>query len=191
MKRLIWATTIFVLAVVLLLPGVMVSLVSLIPAYDQPGYGIYGSVKIYGDHSFRQTFISKNENLAAIGTTIKNPMLENKQDVIFNLYSGGNLIRTSTISGLNIEDGEFVKFIFDPISDSKGKEYLFTISSPSAGEKEILELFLVPPTEEILSYVYDEEVFSGGTPMVTFHKPNSKWEVIKSVYSNLFSRFLH
>ena len=81
----------------------MASFIKMVPANDQPGYGSKGSVSIYGQRDFTQYFVSKNKNLVAIGTTIKNPNLKNKKDIIFNLYDDSdNLIRTTTLNGFNI-----------------------------------------------------------------------------------------
>ena len=101
-----------------------------------------------------------------------------------------NLIRTSILSGKNIEDGDFVKFVFDKIDDSFNKEFKFTLSSTTAGQEEIIELFLIQPTSSIIEYTYQKETYLGGTPMVTFYKPGSKFEIIKLIYFNLLSKLL-
>ncbi len=185
--------TIFVIISLLFgVPTLMASLIKMIPANDQPGYGQMGRVSVYGDRTFTQYFISKQKNLTSVATTIKNPNLHNKKDVFFKLYDMENtLVRSVTMNGFNIGDGDFVKIIFDPIVDSENKKYYFTLSSPSAGEEEIIEIFLTAKTPEILEYIYDEETKEGGAPIVTFHKPESRLETIKSVYSNLFSKLLH
>lgn len=184
--------TIFtILALLLVAPVLMTSLIKMIPANDQPGYGNMGRVSVYGIRAFTQTFVSKQKNLTAIGTTIKNPNLNNKKDINFNLYDeNNNLIRTIKLNGFNIGDGDFVKIVFDPIPDSSQKKYYFNLSSPDAKQDEIIEVFLTSPTNEILSYTYDEETHIGGAPIVTFHKPDSRLETIKLVYLNIFSKFL-
>ncbi len=183
-------TTISVLFLLLVIPALLASLIKMIPANDQPGYGSMGSVSIYGIRDFTQYFVSKNKNLVAIGTTIKNPNLKNKKDIIFNLYDMDNkLIRSTKLNGFNIGDGDFVKIVFEPIIDSIQKKYYFTLSSPEAKQDETIEVFLTNPTGEIIEYLYDEETKLGGAPIVTFHKPDSKLEVIKAVYSNLFSKW--
>ncbi|EKD94542.1 MAG: hypothetical protein ACD_26C00034G0077 [uncultured bacterium] len=182
--------TIFtILFLILVLPILMIVPIKMVPSGDQPGYGDMGRVSVYGLRDFKQVFLSKDNNLTAIGTTIKNPNLKNKKDIFFKLYEeNNNLARTVVLNGFNIGDGDFVKIVFEPILDSKNKKYYFAIASPTAGEEEIIELFLIKSTNEVLEYTYDEETKPGGIPMVTFHKPNSKWETIKSVYLNLFSK---
>jgi hypothetical protein len=136
--------------------------------------------------------VSKNKNLTSVATTIKNPNLHNKKDINFNLYDmDNNLVRSVVLNGFNIGDGDFVKIIFDPIVDSSNKKYYFTLESSSAGEEEIIEIFLTAKTDEILEYVYDGETKPGGAPIVTFHKPDSRLETIKLIYINLFSKLLH
>lgn len=184
-------TIIIILALLFVAPALMASLIKMIPANDQPGYGSMGRVSIYGERIFTQYFVSKNKNLVAIGTTIKNPNLKNKKDIKFNLFDDdGNLIRSVNLNGFNIGDGDFVKIVFDVVPDSLDKKYYFTLSSPTAKQDEIIEVFLTSPTNEILSYTYDEETKSGGAPIVTFHKPDSRLETIKLVYLNLFSKLL-
>lgn len=191
MKKMIWFTGIVILFLLFIVPGLMAGLIDMIPAGDQPGYSVDSRASIYRDRYFTQYFISKDKNLTAVATSIKNPNLKNKKDVIFNLYDeNNNLIRKTILNGMNIEDGSFIKIIFEKIPDSKNKKYHFTLSSPDAGEEETIELFLTGATNEILTYTYDEENKPGGTPMVTFHKPDSSLETIKLVYINWFSKFL-
>lgn len=84
-----------------------------------------------------------------------------------------------------------MKFVFSPIPDSRGVEYSFTLSSPAAGAGETLEVFILDkPTPEILEYSYEGEVHPGGVPLVTFHKPDSRWQTVKEVYLQFFARLL-
>lgn len=191
MKKMIWFTTALILFVLFIVPGIMASTIKMIPAGDQPGYGPR-RLSIYGKEELSQKFISKEKNLTAIGTTVKNPNLKNKKEVILDLYdSSRNLIRKSVLNGFNIGDGDFVKFVFEPISDSLNKEYSFTLSSPTAGADEIIEVFLMDkPATGIIEYTFADETHEGGIPMVTFHKPNNQWEVIGGVYSNWLSKLL-
>src|SRR3989339_1092087 len=191
MKKMIWFTTISILFMLFIMPAVMASLIKMTPAGDQPGYGPR-RLSIYGINELSQKFISKEKNLTAVGTTIKNPNLKNKKEVILDLYDvGGNLVRKFILNGFNIGDGDFVKFVFDAIPDSQNKEYSLTLSSPTAAADEIIEVFLMDNTANgIIEYTFAEETHQGGIPMVTFHKPENKWEIIKEVYSNWLSKLL-
>lgn len=196
MKKLIWITSILILFTVFVFPGLMALFLDMIPASDQPGYDEAIMVSIYGKRTFKQEFVSKESNLVAVATSIRNFNLKNEKDIILDLFDQeGNLIRTSVLNGKNIEDGDFVKFVFDVVPDSKDKKYSFELSSPTAGQGEVINVFIIEPTDTVLSYVYDkeedDEVHPGGVPMVTFHKPNSKLEIVKGVYSNWLSKLLH
>lgn len=190
MKKMIWLTTMSVLFLVFIVPGILASTLKMIPAGDQPGYNSDQRISIYGTRGLSQKFISKEKNLVAIGTSIRNPNLKNKKEILFNLYDdNGVLIRTSLLNGLNIQDGAFVKFVFEPVIDSLNKTYTFTIFSPEAGPEETIEAFYInKPTDSIIEFTYDKKIHLGGIPLVTFHRPASKWEVIKKMYSSLFSR---
>jgi hypothetical protein len=164
--------------------------IKLIPGGDQPGYG--PTLGIYGLRNVTQKFISGNTNLSAIGTSIKNPNLKNKKDIILTLSDENmRLIRTTIISGQNVQDGDFIKFVFDPIPDSKNKTYFFNLNSPTAGPEDLIEVFLSQnPPNWIEQYSYDKNVYPGGVPIVLYYKPVSKIEVVKEIYFNLFSRLL-
>jgi len=191
-KKMIWLTTLSVLFVVLLVPAILAMTLKMIPAGDQPGYNSDQKLSIYGKRGISQRFISKEKNLTAIGTSIKNPNLKNKKEIILSLYDENNkLIRTSVLNGQNIQDGDFVKFVFEPVPNSLNKTYLFTIFSPEAGPEETIEVFYISsPADSVLEYTYDEKTYPGGLPIVTFHKPESKWEVVKKVYASWFFRFI-
>lgn len=194
MKKMIWLTVSFVIVLVFVVPTVLASLLKMIPGNVQPGYNSNYRLSIYGQRDMTQKLVVGESNLTAIGTSIRNPNLKNKSDVIFSLYDeGGNLVRTVTINGQNIEDGSFIKFTFPVISDSAGKEFSFKLSSPGAGPEETLEVFIMdkPDSESgIIEYSYMEEMHSGGVPLVTFSLPGSKLQTIKTVYSSLISRLL-
>lgn len=193
MKKTIWLTTVFVLGLVFFVPIVLSMNLKMVPINTQPGFNSDVRVPIYRDRVFVQKFTSKENNLTAIGMSIRNPNLNNKAGIIFSLQNlDGSIIRGVTISGMNLEDGSFTKFVFDPITDSLGKEYLFTISSPGAGPEETIELFIINPDNPsgIVEYSYMGESFEGGTPIVQYAKPANKAVIVKDVYSNLISRLL-
>lgn len=196
MTKMIWLTTLVVAFLIFVVPGVLALTLDIIPAGDQPGFDSDRRLAIYGKRGVTQKFVSEEKNLTAIGTSIKNPNLKNKKEVLFNLYDEkGNLIRTSIVNGQNFQDGDFVKFVFQVVPDSSGKTYTFTIFSPEAGPEETIEVFYIKddasfksPAENIIEYTYDKKSYSGGLPLVTFHKPESRWEVIKKIYSSWLSK---
>jgi hypothetical protein len=194
MKKMIWLTTSFVLILLFIVPIVLASALKMVPGNVQPGYNPNLRLSIYSIREFSQKFISTSRNLTAIGTSIRNPNLKNKSDVIFNLYDeNGGLIRTVTLSGQNIEDGSFIKFTFPVIPESLNKSYSFTISSPGAGAEETIEVFILNEPDlssGITEYSYLGETHAGGTPLVLFNRPDSRLKTVKSIYINWFSRLL-
>lgn len=192
MKKLICFTTTVILFFVFFIPAILATGLKLIPGGDQPGYNPDLRLSIYGIRTVTQKFVSNTTNLSAIGTSIRNPNLKNKKDIILTLDDANmNVIRTAVINGQNVQDGDFVKFVFDPISDSAGKTYIFTIASPDAGPEEIIGVFYTQDMPSwIVQYSYDKNTYSGGLPIVLYFKPVSKITVVKDIYSNLFSRLL-
>lgn len=190
MKKLIWFTTITILFLVFVAPAILALGIRLIPGGNQPGYN--DTLDIYGVRDIAQKFISQSANLSAIGTSIKNPNLKNKKDIILTLFDEKkNVVRSIVINGQNVEDGSFVKLVFDPIPGSENKTYVFTLSAPTAGPEDMLEVFLSQnPPDWIEQYTYDQEVHSGGLPVVLYFKPVSRATVIKDIYTNFFSRLL-
>ncbi|KKQ91850.1 MAG: hypothetical protein UT58_C0001G0035 [Microgenomates group bacterium GW2011_GWC1_39_7b] len=197
MKKLIWFTTATILFLVFLFPAVLAMGIKLIPNGDQPGYNSDQRLGVYGIRDISQKFISEKANLSAIGTSIRNPNLQNKKDIIFTLFDEKmNIVRTTIINGRNVEDGNFIKFVFEPIFDSKNKTYTFEIVSPDAGPGDTIEVFYVENgislqsmPNWIVEYTYDKKIHKGGLPIVLYFKPTSKFEIIKEIYTNLFSRF--
>ncbi len=192
MKKLIWFTTSAVLFSVFVAPAIFALGIKLVPGGDQPGYNSNARLSIYGKRDVSQKFIVDSANLSAIGTSIRNPNLKNKKDIIFSLFGEGkNLIRTVVMNGQNVEDGNFIKFVFDPISDSKGKTYFFTLATPEAGAEDTIEVFLTQSAPSwIVEYTYDQKAYSGGLPIVLYFKPVGKLSVIKDIYSSWLSRLL-
>lgn len=188
MKKLVWFTSLLVLFTVFILPALLSLGLKYLPANIQPS--LDGTRDVYGRYTVSQEFLSLKPGLMGIGMTIKNPNLKNKQDVSLTLYSvNGELLRKVTYNGANIGDGDFVKFIFDPITGSQNQKYVFEISSPTAGVLEVLPVFYTK--DKLLwlgNLIYDKEITIGGVSIVAFYKPESKLKVIEEIYSNIFSK---
>jgi len=190
MKNMIWVTTISILFFVFVVPGIFAVLLKMIPDNIQPP--LQKTADIYREFTVSQEFTSVSNNLTCLGMSIKNPNLANKKDVYFSLFDiSGILVRQVKLSGMNIEDGGFIKFIFDPIKDSANKKYIFTLSSPGAGPGDLLAI-----------YYSDQKLFwmgqmktgkfdsNGAISFVTFYKPTSRLDTLNKVYSNWLSRLL-
>lgn len=145
--------------------------------------------KIHQDVIVSQEFFSKENNLSNVSMSIKNPNLINKKDLILKLYQDQIEQRTVVVSGKNIEDGNFVKFRFAPIANSKNKFFTFTVESPTSTKNEALEIFYsgskLPidkpmqvnhqPTEVEIAYV-------------EFYKPKNIFILIEKVYGAWLNR---
>src|SRR5260221_2368643 len=123
MKSIIF-TTVVVILLILIIPGVLAVGIINIPDRYQPS--LDQVQKIYSSVVLSQSFLSKRENLSIIGVSIKNPNLENKKDIFLSVYdTSNNLLAKSVVSGKSIPDGEFIKFKFVPINNSKDKLFTF------------------------------------------------------------------
>lgn len=134
--------TLFVLAVtiVIFLPALLSFAIKLIPGRVQPS--LNSTEKIYGKYVAVEPFLATRDNLSAIGTSIKNPNLKNIDDVVISVYDQvGNLLRESIVNGRNIPDGDFIKFKFDPIKDSKNRMFNVILYSRSVDAASPVEIF--------------------------------------------------
>jgi hypothetical protein len=189
MNKLITFTVILTFCLIILFPIILSFGIRYIPSGIQPSLGI--AKKIYKDYVLSQDFISLEDRLVGIGTSIKNPNFANKKNAIINIYDdNNNLIRTVTISGKNIADGDFVKILFQPIENSKNKKFAWTISSPESSTDDALEIFL---TDDKVNWSLQLKVNNGlvkqTIPFVTFHKPKNLTQVFSIILSDVLSRF--
>lgn len=183
MKKEIYLTIIFVFLLIFIIPVILVFGIKYIPSGIQPSLG--NTKKIYKDINLSQSFISLQDNLGGIGVSIKNPNFANKKKASFQLLdSEKKVIRSVILNGQNIADGKFVKILFEPIQDSKGKEFIWTFSSPESIFEDALEIFLTenPPVwsfdlDDVLSYV-------------TLHKVTKPFEVLKIISSGWINNFV-
>ncbi len=200
MNKLVVFTTIFVLVLVLALPGLLALPIKIIPYNDQPGYSTDYKRGVFGNSAVWQKFTSQEDNLAGIGLSIGNPNLKNKKDVILSLYEVNSvssdpgselMVGKSVLNGLNISDGAYVKFLFDPISPSKGKNYIFSLESPEAGDLEVINIFF---TKTIPNWIGEltvgDDLIDGSLPMVTLHKSQSKFGMIRGIYVSFLRRLV-
>jgi len=173
-------------------PAMLALGIKMIPGGDQPGYDINNKRAIYGVFTISQEFTSQEDNLMAVGLSLGNPNLKNKKEIIFDLTdASGNEIRKVILSGANVQDGDLVNFVFEPIPGSKNVKYSFRLSSSSAGPEEILTVpFSTVSTSWIGPTYYGQEVIENGLPIVTYHKPASHWKIVKDIYSSWVKRVL-
>lgn len=191
MKKLIFATTFIIIFLVFVAPAMLALGIRLVPNDFQPP--LKNPIELFGKFKISQDFVSTKENLSAMAMSIKNPNLKNKKDITLFLYDKeGELLRTSVLSGRNIGDGAFVKFMFETIADSKNKEYSFVLLAPSAKKEELLGVFYTDNKPLWIGDLrYNEEIVDEkGVAFVTFHKPVSRVGLIKTIYSDWINRLL-
>lgn len=83
-----------------------------------------------------QSFRASGDGLYLVLVKLKNVSIRNRDAFIFSLLNeGGEKVREVQISGVNIGDGEIVKFRFEPILDSQEKAYHIKLESQTI-EKE-------------------------------------------------------
>lgn len=145
----------------------------------QPGF--IHTTTLNKDYEITQELFTDYDNFSGVGMSIKNPQLLNKEDVILKIFTDEELVRTSTLSGINIPDGSLVKFNFNPINESKDKWYTLVISSPNSkhGTDESLSVFLTDEKEDWLGGVTINKVTTDGNIALTTHyKPSNRTESI-------------
>lgn len=183
MNKLIIFATIFVLTLLFVIPAGLTFAIRFIPNDIQPSLG--NTKKIYGNFVFSQEFLSSDDNLSGIGVSIKNPNFANRRNVYVSIYDSVNkLLRAATLNGQNIADGKFVKIIFDPIPDSSGKKYSWSIASADSTFEDALELFLTTDKPSwSLDFKVNDKLEEETLSYVLFHKISYPTEVLEKVYS--------
>lgn len=86
MKKLIILTTSFVFLILFVVPFAASLFIKIVPDNDQPPYDINNKRGIYGVNGISQEFTAQSNNLTAVGLSVGNPNLKNKNEVIFTLY---------------------------------------------------------------------------------------------------------
>jgi hypothetical protein len=90
--------------------------------------------EIRGRRRVGQDFVAERDNLKGINVNLATFARNNTQDVIFRLFDGpaGEEIATIIINASRIVDNRFHPFHFDPVLDSRGKLFRFTLESPES-----------------------------------------------------------
>jgi hypothetical protein len=166
-------TIIFVLFILLVAPALLTLGIKEVPRQDQGP--LVNRQKLYGNINFTQGFVASENGLSAIAITVRNFNLQNKKDIILNVVSENRVVRQAVVNGANIPDGALVKFKFDPISDSSGKKYSLTFSSPNSVSADAFEIY------------FDE---ANQLALVDYYRITSRTELIKNIYQSFVSRFV-
>lgn len=148
---------------------------------------------IYGEKKIGQTFVSSKNNLNIIELNLKNPALRNQQPIYFRLIETktAQTLREIAISGLNIGDPSSIRFQFDPIQDSAGKNYRFYLNSPLSTEKDAIEVYYSP--KDIYAegeMIVSDQKITGELCFTSYYYPGSKMAVIRETIRDFCFRFL-
>lgn len=207
---------ILAILIIVFLPGILSMGLKLIPGKIQPSLDI--TRKIYGKYVVAEPFLATRNNLSAIGTSIKNPNLKNIDDVVISIFDeSGNFLQESVVNGRNIPDGDFIKFKFSPIKDSKNKMYTIILSSKSKDGINPVEIFYTnqyPVSEKISdNLIVCEDELSGKMVIssidksdckivevinnngltlsfVDFYSNSNFFSVVFDIYSQMFNRLI-
>jgi len=90
--------------------------------------------EIRGRRRVAQDFVAERDNLKGINVNLATFARNNTQDMVFRLTDGpdGEEIATIVINASRIVDNRFHPFHFDPVLDSRGKLFRFTLESPES-----------------------------------------------------------
>lgn len=163
-----------VILLLFLMPGLLALFIKYLPLNQQPGTD--RSEKIYGEIVLEQTITALENNLDAIAVSLRNFNLLNKKMLRMILFFGNHSeVRRAEVNGANINDGDLVRFSFNPISDSLSKSYLIEFSAPDSLESEAIQVF----------YTKDNKV-----AYQDFYKPVSKVGFVLDIYTDFIRRFV-
>jgi len=145
--RNVFITVGIVLIAVFVTPCLLAFGVRYTKGVEEESSGVVKSV--YQNEVLSKSFKTDPRNLTGVGIGIKNPDLRNKKDIFLAVYTqDGSLIRESVVNGKVIPDGEFIKFMFNPIPATSGGEVRFVLSAPSASSSDALEIYLARNNKE-------------------------------------------
>lgn len=186
--KLVKFTCALVVILVLLTPAFLSLEIRKIPHGFQPS--LSDSQAIDKETSIKQFFEVENNNLSAIGLSIKNPYFRNSQDLFFSLYDNqGQQIRSVTLNGKNIADGNFLIINFDPIVDSGGKTFSFTLTSPGVESASSLEVYhstsQSSPTDQ---YLVNNQLKTGTVSFIYFWSPSNPIANLLVIYRNWLTK---
>lgn len=161
-----------------------------IPLNIQPS--LEQTQKIYGKIIVSESITIPVDNFSIVGVSVKNPNFASKEDLTLAIYDVNNmLIRTSLINGKSIQDGNFIKFVFSPIADSGGKNYLLTFSAPSATWDTAFDIFLTNQKIEGMGpLMVNEKIIPGEISLVSFYKPNNFLSTFSIISGRLLNRVI-
>ncbi len=124
--------------------------------------------------SIESDVVVENDNFNILMLTLKNPNIENQEDIVFQLFEDGQIIRELHFSGSNVGDPSDIRLQFAPIAGSAGNNYTVKLSI-SESDKPISVL------------VGDDENIAYRAYYKSTNKPLALNNLITSFVSRLFS----
>jgi len=192
MNKKIWLKVIFVLltAMLAILLFSVFGVRKRIDILQTSGDVLY---QIYEDRKIGQTFIANKDNLNIIILDLKNAALRNQQPIYFHLEEEktARSLKEIEISGLNVGDPSSVRFQFDPILDSAGKEYYFYLDSPTSTEEDAIEVYY--SSQNLYSegeMMVNDQKFEGELCFTSYYYPGSKTTVVREMIKDFSTRLL-
>ncbi len=106
---------------------------SLIPGINQLLFS-YPTVELNSSTVIAQTFTAPGDNMAAVRVMFSRLNRQGRGTIDFALAERGNptrVMRRASLSLDSIDDNARYCFVFPPLPDSQGKEYLLSVSAPA------------------------------------------------------------
>ncbi len=148
---------------------------------------------IFRGNPVSQTIVPENNGLNVITMYLRNVILRNRDSLIFSLSNAnGQEIRRINLNGYNVGDGDNVRFQFEPLSDSAGRQFTITLSAPDT---------LSDQTAVGVGYNYSTDAYpqgqalapgisSGDLAFQLFYSPTSKLQLVKTAGSHFLSHLI-
>lgn len=89
------------------------------------------------DQELGTSFVANHDYLNIVILSLKNPGLANQGDYLFSLKEGDRVLVERQFSGFNVGDPSSVRFQFEPIAGTKGKELSLSVKALSVSQPEI------------------------------------------------------
>lgn len=132
---------------------------------------------IHGPYDVGQTFVAQRDGIARIDVMAGTYGRTNTKDIIFELSElvGENeklavLARTVAFSPAGLMNNLFNPIRFEPLDDSRGKRYLFTLRSPES-----------TPEDSICLWMNTADIYRWGH--LFFNNARAKGDLVFRVYS--------
>jgi len=186
LKFLILLTLLF-LPVIFVLPAILSFGLRFVPYSFQPP--LLGSQKLSEDTVLVQEFTSPEDNLAAVGVSIRNFNLQSKADVFLEIVLDGKVVRKSEVLADRIKDGDIVVFEFDKIPDSLNKKLVFRLTAPNLERDKAYEVYTTDDQQDFAgNFSVNGVIFDKPLSFLLFFAPSSRLALIEYIYKNWFVR---